>query len=449
MTTRVAIVAVTVWLVAVAWPVWASAQAAVPAPILKPPPKIVSLHRPHEDWKVVTTVTLAIEPTTEPAVKRIFRWTKPEHGEIKCESLAETARETEMPAGSSSIRCTYQPDVGFHDVDKFNYDVKFDGGPFTPQGTVTVEVRERGFRWEFKTNGSTISSDSPPDPNALAEIPSVIGGTSQDFLFTVNWQTMRPRRRLMDENLATTAGLLRQSQLQVEDNMASRIANVVVETGVQSEAVAATVKDVGASATTAAPAGTGTGTTTQEAVARRNLVLRGEFNYNAGLNVDGVGRFVEVGGLGRGSFTRVLDSDESFKEAVGRVLQIVPRDRDAFKVEGGFRVAIKQAHELDTTTIVRPGGQTERPTNVENALLVEVTWRYDSSLRGLATDSLDGNSSNRWAIRTEYSPEITVLPGHQLPSIGFEVSKAWAGGAPSVKVTYGVNLSATKGIFAK
>jgi len=438
----------------------ADAQA-IPAPVLKPPPKIVSLHRPRDDWKVVTTIDLAIQPTTEPAVARTFRWTKPVHGELSCEGEGKDPkepREITTLAGVSAVRCTYQPEVGFHsDVDTFKYDAMFEGGPFAEQAEITIEVRDRGFRWEFKTAGSTVTSDKP-EPEALRQIPSIVGGTSQDFLFSVNWQTVRPKRLLANPAVAKERRLLRtwiegldkDVDMKIADNMASQSANFLIETGVQSEAVAADVTDVGASATTAPPGDTPTGTagtTTQESVARRNMVLRGEFNYNAGFNVDGAGRFVEVGAVGKGSFSTVLDSDESFKEALGRVLQVVPKDRSAYKGDIGVRFAVKQAHETETTTIVNPDGQTERPTNIENMFLVEAMLRFDTSVSGLATDTVDGDSRKRWAIRAEFSPEITALPGHQLPTIGFEVSKSWDGGPPAVKVTYGMNLSATKGIF--
>ncbi len=437
-------------------PTSADAQTpAIPAPVLKPPPKIVSLHRPREDWKVVTTIDLTIQPTTVPAVERTFRWTKPVHGKLLCEGEdPKKPLQATTPAGISAVRCTYEPEVGFHsDVDTFKYDAKFEGGPFAEQAEVTIEVRDRGFRWEFKTAGSTVTSDKP-DPQALRQIPSIIGGTSQDFLFSVNWQTVRPKRLLANAAVAKRPGLLRTVDMKIADNLASQSANFLIETGVQSEAVAATVTDVGASATTAQPGGTGTGTgtstpgtTTVASAARRNMVLRGEFNYNAGFNVDGAGRFVEVGAVGKGSFSTVLDPDESFKEALGRVVQVVPKDRSAYKGDIGVRFAVKQAHETETTTIVNPDGQTERPTNIENMFLVEAMLRFDTSVSDLATDTADGDSRKRWAIRAEFSPEITALPGHQLPTIGFEVSKAWAGGPTAVKVTYGMNLSATKGIF--
>jgi hypothetical protein len=455
MKSRLAVEVCAVSLFTLGLPAMAGAQAPIAAPVLKPPPKILSLHRPQEGWKVVTTVDLAIQPTTVPAVGRTFRWTKPVHGEFTCEGEeSATPRQVKTAAGVSSVRCTYQPEVGFHDVDTFKYDAAFEGGPFAEQAEVTIEVRDRGFRWEFKTAGSTVTSDKP-EPQALRQIPSIIGGTSQDFLFTVNWQTMRPKRVLMEPARARDTRLLGLRDLILKDNMASQTANFLVETGVQTEAVAATVADVGASATTAPPppgTGTGTGTgaaatTPAEAVARRNMVLRGEFNYNAGFNVDGAGRFVEVGAVGKGSFSTVLDSDESFKEALGRVLQIVPKDRAAYKADVGVRFAVKQAHETETTTIVNPDGQTERPTNIENMILVEAMLRFDTSQSGLTTDKVDGDSRKRWAVRAEFSPEITLLPGHQLPTVGFEVSKAFDGGSPAVKVTYGMNLSATKGIF--
>jgi len=421
------------------------AVAAGPGPVLVPPPKIVSFHRPHDAWKVVTTIVLAIRPTTNTS-EPVFRWTDPMYGKIACNGLPESTHDVTMPAGTTSIDCTYQPKVGAKGIDTFAYDAAFKNSAFTPQETVTIEVRERGLRWEFRTNASTITSDAP-DPEALAEIPSIIGGTSQDFLFTINWQTIRPKRKLVDTALANRASVLRRTDLDVKDSLASQSANFLIETGVQSEAVAATVTDIGSVATISGSSDSGSGTTSDESVARRNMVLRGEFNYNAGFNADGLGRFVEVGGVGKGTFSTVLDSDESFKEAAGRVLQVVPKDRTAYKLDGGVRFAIKQAHEMDTTTLVNPNGQTEQPTNIENIFLFELMLRFDSSLSRLATDSTDGDSRRRWVFRAEFSPELGGLPGHMLSAIGFEVSRAWDGGAPAVKVTYGVNLSATKGIF--
>ena len=428
----------------------AGQAAAIPVPVLDPPPKVVSLHRPQKEWNVVTTITLAIKPTTN-AIERAFRWSDPTHGELACNGLAKEIHQTSsLPAGTTSISCTYQPAVGFKGIDTFVYDAQFKDGAFTEQATVTIEVRERGLRWEFKTNASTITSDAP-DPEALAQIPDILGGTSQDFLFTLNWQTLRPRRSVENPNTVVeaqaTQSLLRKADLRVKNSMASRTANFLVETGVQSEAVAATVVDVGPAATVSSSGDSQTGTTSEQSAARRNMVLRGEFNYNAGFNADGAGRFVEFGGVGKGSFSSVLDSNESFKEAVGRVLQVVPKDRTAYKLDGGFRLAIKQAHELDTTTLVGLNGQTEEPTNIENMFLLEFTLRFDSAVSGLATDSTTGDSRKRWALRAEFSPEIAGLPGHQLSTIGFEVSRALDGGSPAVKILYGMNLSATKGIF--
>jgi hypothetical protein len=426
-----------------AWPTVSGAQS-VPVPILDPPGPVVSLHRPHAEWKVVTTIVLAIQPNTDHPVT--FRWSKPTLGTIACHGLSDDAREVTVPAGTPSIACSYQPAVGSARSDSFIYRASFMGGVFSDPATVAIDIRERGLRWEFKTAGATVTSDSP-DPEALAEIPAVLGSNDQDFLLSVNWQTMRPRRRLMETALARAPRLLLKSELAVADNMASRSANFLVETGVLSEAVAATVTDVGSSATTESSSGDGTGTTTEQSVARRNLVLRGEFNYNAGFNADGAGRFLEVGGLARGSFSTVMNSNESFRETLGRVLQVVPKDRSAFRFDGGIRLAIKQAHETDATVIVNPEGQVEPPTNIENYVLVELTLRHDSGLTGLATDTPDGDSRHRWAFRAEFSPEISYLPGHQLPTIGVEVSKAWAGGPAAVKVTYGVNLSASKGVI--
>lgn len=420
-------------------------QPAVPVPRLDPPAKVVSLHRPRDDWKVVTTITLAIEPSTGPW-ERTFRWSDPVHGQLKCLDLPEATHVATVPSGVTSIACTYQPHVGFVGSDRFTYDARFEGGAFSEQATVAIDVRERGLRWEFRTSASTITSDAP-DPEALAQIPSILGGTSQDFLFTVNWQLLRPRQRLADGQLARTSGLLRGADLRMRPGAASRSANFVIETGIESSAVAATLIDVGQAATPMGSTAAGADSPTEQAVARRTMVLRGEFNYNAGINADGIGRFVEVGGVGKGAFTTVLDSDESFKEAVGRVFQVVPLDRTACSLDVGMRLAVKQAHELSSTTLVNPSGQTEQPTNIENAFVLEVLWRFDTSVSNLATDSTDGDSRRRWAIRAEFSPEIDRLPGHQRPTIGFEVSRAWDGGPPSVKITYGVNLSATKGIF--
>lgn len=423
---------------------WAGREQSALVPKLVAPAKVLSLHRASDKWKVVTTVVLGIEPTTHEAT-RIFKWSDPAHGEFACDGQAKTVHEIEKPIGTTSISCTYQPSVGYEGADVLKYTARFGGGSFAEEVEVSIDVRARGFRWEFKTNAATVTSDAP-DPDALKQIPDIIGGTAQDFLFTLNWQTSRPKTPLATAPSADATRLLRQADLQTTDITAARSANFLFETGVQTDVVAATVVEVGSSATTAA-SGTTTATS-EQAVARRNMVLRGEFNLNASFNADGVGRFVEFGLLGKSSFSTVLDSDESFKEAAGRVLQVVAKDRSAVKFDAGVRLAIKQPHELNTTTIVNPKGQIEQPTNIENMLLVEFTlYRFDSAMSDLETAELDGDSRKRWAVKAEFSPEITALPGHQLPTIGVEISKSWAGGPPAVKVTYGVNLSATKGIF--
>ncbi|BCS31371.1 hypothetical protein TBR22_A05710 [Luteitalea sp. TBR-22] len=419
-------------------------------PVLRPPTgRVLSLHRPTADWKVVTSIVLSIEPTTTPKAERVFSWTQPDGGGvIVCPGtpVPGEANAVSHPDGTSAITCTYQPKEGFAGVETFAYTARFNGGKDAKDAIVEIEVRERGLRWEFKTNATTITSDSP-DPEALVRIPDIIGGTSQDFLLSVNWQTMRPRRRLADTAVTRVdGGLLRTEDVRLRPSVMSRGANFLVETGVQSEAVAATVTDVGASATGGSAEEPDAGTTEQQ-VARRNLVLRGEFNYNATLNADGVGRFVELGALGRGSFSTVLDADESYKEAVGRVLQVVPRNRVACKADLGLRLAVKQAHELDTTKVVSPENQVEPPTNIENVLLFEfVPVRFDTGVSGIAPDD-GGDSRRRWSARAEFSPELELLPGHSAPTIGFEISRAWSGGSVAVKITYGVNLSASKGIL--
>jgi hypothetical protein len=55
------------WLVMPAQPASAGQPAATDEiPVLKPPVKVLSLHRPTADWNVVTSIVLSIEPTTEP-----------------------------------------------------------------------------------------------------------------------------------------------------------------------------------------------------------------------------------------------------------------------------------------------------------------------------------------------------------------------------------------------
>jgi hypothetical protein len=275
----------------------------VPTPVLVPPAKVISLHRPSQDWIVVTTIVLAIQPTTSAARPLTFRWTSPNQ------------------------------------------------------------------------NGTIHCADEPP--------------------------TVRE--------------------------------------------VAATVVEIGPSATSSASGTPSTGAVSEETVVRRKLVFRGEINYNAGINADRVGRFVEVGVVGRGSFTTALDADESFKEAVGRVLQVVPTDRSAYRWEGGVRLAVKRAHESDTTWLVK-GNQLESATNIENAILLEFTPRADSAFSASGNDS-SRDDRRRWAFRAELAPEIGILPGHQAPSFGFEVSRSFDGGPPAVKFLHGASLSASKGIF--
>lgn len=416
----------------------------VPVPRLVPPGKVVSLHRPKEDWKVVTTIILGIEPTTEP-YKRKFRWSAPLHGQVLCNDQPVIEHETPYTSGITSIACTYQPQVGFVGNDKFTYDSQFENGAFAPQAVVDIEVRDRGLRWEFKTAGATITSDHP-DPEALSQIPSVIGGTTQDFLLSVNWQLLRPRRGMTDAALAQQPGLLRASQLDTRPSNASRSANFVVETGVETEPVASNVDEI-ADGGSGSPRSPATAASDETAVARRTAVLRGEVNYNAALNADGVGRFAEVGGILRGSLTTVLGADESFKEVAGSIFKTFPKDRGSARIDSGVRFVLKQSHETNTTTLVTPDGQVERPTNVENALTLEALWRFDTTASAQAVDVAGGDPRQRWVIRAEFSPEIAGVAGHQLPLIGVEVSRAWKGGPPMWRVTYGVNLSASKGIF--
>ena len=132
----------------------------------------------------------------------------------------------------------------------------------------------------------------------------------------------------------------------------------------------------------------------------------------------------------------------------GRVLQVVPKERTALRIDTGVRLALKRAHEQDMTMLISPEGQVEPPTNIENAFLLEVVpFRFDMALPGSPPEGSGGDTRKRWAMRAEFSPEIELLPGHQAPTIGVEVSRAWAGGPAAVKITYGMNLSASKGIF--
>ena len=82
----------------------------------------------------------------------------------------------------------------------------------------------------------------------------------------------------------------------------------------------------------------------------------------------------------------------------------------------------------------------------ENAVLLEFTVRTDSAFSSSGSGS-GRDDRRRWALRAELAPEIGILPGHQAPSFGFEVSRSFDGGPPAVKILYGVSLSASKGIF--
>src|SRR5262249_8623090 len=83
-----------------AWSAALAAQSEHAVPVLDPPPKILSLERPHDDWHVVTTIVLKIQPTTTPAVQRRFRWTDPQNGQLACGGTDTTKHQDDLPAGA-------------------------------------------------------------------------------------------------------------------------------------------------------------------------------------------------------------------------------------------------------------------------------------------------------------------------------------------------------------
>lgn len=425
----------------------AAAQVTIPTPDVadNKTMTVVSLSRARPDWRVVTSIELVVTAVAaQPDL--LFTVGPVAHGTLTCPLDANGA--IVAAPGSRSVRCSYEPALKWSGPDSFVWRANYRGGASSEPVTVAIDVRERGLRWEFKASGSTITSDRATDAQ-LASIPDIVGGTSQDFLFTLNWQTVSPRQHLqqaLSSTEQTQSAALAAARVAGAFGRVSRSQNLLIETGVESDTVESTVVDIGTPATPATPATTApAGAPAEKPVARRNLVMRTEWNVNAALDADGQGTFIEVGGIARGAFSTVLNSDESFVQAAGRVLQVIPKDRTGFRFDYGGRIAVKQSHESTGTSVITGPDQVERASNIEDLALFEFGRRFDSAMGDAPTGDLDPRWA--WMLRASVFPHVK-LAGHQLGLIGVEATKP-EGGTFGVKVLYGVNLSASRGIFAK
>lgn len=427
-----------------------AAHAQVPVPkaerIDNKPTTVVSLSRARPEWRVVTSIDLVVTPiAAQPGLT--YTVGPVGHGTLTCPR--DASGKVAAAAGTRSVTCTYEPNLRWVGQDSFVWQATYEGGGTSEPEPVTIDVRERGLRWEFKANGSTIRSESATE-SQLASIPDIVGGSAQDFLFTLNWQTMSPRQRLRTklaegQRTASATGALPAAVIAETTGKKSRSQNLLIETGVETDTVSSTVVDVGGAATTRTTGAAATATE-EKPVARRNLVMRGEWNANLALDSDGQGGFVELGVLARGGLSTVLESNESFVEAAGRVLQVIPKDRTAFRVDAGVRLALKQSHESKQTSVITGPDQLERATNIEDFATFEAGFRFDSGQGDAPVKGADDRRRGL-VVRASVYPHA-ALAGHQLGMFGIEATKP-TGGTLGVKVLYGVNLSASRGIFSK
>ncbi len=204
---------------------------------------------------------------------------------------------------------------------------------------------------------------------------------------------------------------------------------------------------------------TTTGTTVPQMTAatlthERAFTVGAEYSANWLGAADGVGRFVEIGGVVKGHFDSFI-SDEKFTEKNG--VTFVKLDRAGgeangyFRGEAGFRLRVTQAHE-DNSAPAELERETEgtasyivRKDNLDDLLLFEALYQRNSTLSGLP--DLGGNPMNRYDMRFMALPEIpgmgnAMASKHTKFMIGIEVSNDLRNNGPKdVQIFYGVNLS--------
>jgi hypothetical protein len=396
---------------------------------------VTSLFRADSSWTVITTLTFSAKDVD--GKKWTFALVHPEAladedgtSRVVCPDV-EGVEQLGKPRGLS-LTCRYQPVVNSTRDETFQYTVTDDDGNTSQPATVKVSVKRTGLRWELLTNGSTaLTSDS-----ALTGVPDVLGKSTQDFLFRLDWEVADPRGPM------PTPGRLIGTQLST-----TRSVHIGFETGIVNQPEGETATTIALQTATAAGAKTAAAEGAPILAIRRQATFGGEFNYNAVMVPDSGSTYLELGALFKGNMDASIEGASTTEDVETSLLTLTKNGTGvgSFRGEAGFRFAIKQyADDSLTTSVSHNGGHSSFPKNSDNLVTFECGYLRDTSLVGLSTVHI---TENRYLIRATASPELPGIPGHVRPTIGMEVTGGFSSSSPkSVKFLYGINAGAL-GLF--
>jgi hypothetical protein len=390
---------------------------------------VVSLFRARPEWEVRTTVCLeGRDADSKTLTFQVVEGAR--NGKlVPLGSCALDPGDADSPLAQRSARYLYQPTVGFTGRDEFTYVAIDEQMGRSQPGTVAIDVRNEGLRWELLTLGATGLTG---DADSLTDIPKVIGKTAQDFLFVLNWQPASPGQT----GTRGAAGwpVTRTGKL-------SRAVSVLFETGVRTGEAAVKARRLLA-VDGASPTAANEPTSEASVASQRHFTSGGQVNINAVADADGQGTYVELGFTGKGHLDVFVDDAQTSQRSAGQFIQLLREGDTFFRGEAGARVALKQYRENSASVVFAGGQRIVYPSNLDELVYVELLWQ-----RNNATGQIDvggGDSRNRYAVRIAAQPQLVNVPGRPKFLIGIEVTRAISGGRPSTKVFYGLNLSGNR-----
>ena len=430
---------------------------------------ITSLHRATAEWNVHTSVCLTARdddnrpdgkpPGSGRVAKGEFTFTivggrRTGFGILACSRTCGTAPEipddadtlpnAPLSVDAASVRCVYQPDVGFVGDDSFLYTATDPEGHVSHEGRVDIQVRNQGLRWEVVAGASDGHSSDSGTPADAAEL---LNDVNQDVMFILNWQAVHARKAneavtKRAAGIAAAAAQLRPPQ--AGGTRGSRNANVLFRIGWLSDPAS-----VNATPVSVNPGEPPQGTATNVASTERHFTTAGQVNFNWVSLADSHGTFVELGVTGRGAIDVYPSSDDRLATLGGRPVRIFNPGKTVTRFEAGLRFALKQYDENPASRAVK-GDKIVHLDNIDDFVLVEAQFQKNPAFEGLAAPG-ELDATSRFVLRVTAQPKFGDVPGRPKPAIGVEIGRAGAnpfksGGPWMAKILYGVNLSGA-GLF--
>lgn len=382
-----------------------------------------TLYNPDESWMTNTNILLIVTGDTNEPIK------------FGCVRGPNKGRVTFNPTGSKrSYYAIYRPNPRETGEDTFTYRA-FTGTVQKPDeysnvATVTVKIEKAGLKWELVTSGATGLSATPEGKEA-----GVIGKSSPDFLFKLDWQFVDPK--LKKGEMKSLAGPV----VFVNDRGETAASNHQ-STGRLSFQTGVITRPVSVSGTDPEPPPGESGETVSLTY-QRAFTAGAEFNYNYVNRADNQGSFFEVGGLARINFDAFLDDEELMQKDDVTFIQLSrSKDRRAFyRFETGVRFVLKQFEEENHTWRQKKGEDfVSLPRNLIDLLTVEAVYQRNDALKGLIPDQ-PGDSLNRWAVRFFAKPTVPNSGKRAYFLIGMEVNRDFNNGPQDVRIFYGLNAN--------